>query len=470
MTVNARRGVRYARLADPADRTSPAVPVDGVAEEPVSVFPQVPGGLDPLIGPALSELPQSDDAFLLDVWAPDGARGLPLLVMVPGGAFISGAGTVRWYDGARLASEGMVVVSVNYRLGAPGVIGTRTEPANRGLADLVVALRWIAENAEEFGADPSALTLMGQSAGAWYAFALAQHPETAPLIRRLALLSLPWQPALPADEYERRAATFFDALDGDLATASREALLAAQAAVVGTYRGGPAFRPAIGDGVTGSVQHLATAAETIRAGEWWLNTTADEALAFLAGAPNAAFGEEAVRGFAGARFAAEDAAEHLIAETPSASWKQRLARATTLHEFELFAAAAGEAAAAAGKDVTLTRFDIGTPMLGGASPHCFELPFVFGNPEHWEDAPMLAGVPEHTFAEASAHLVALLAGLVRDGQPRLADGTVPAAVGDLSAGENGDGAGHGGEVGAARTLIGQAVTGDLAPVYWDPRY
>ncbi|HHW82621.1 MAG TPA: carboxylesterase family protein, partial [Actinomycetales bacterium] len=141
MRVRHLRGVRYAHLADPADRTSPAVPVAGIAEEAPHIFPQVPGGLDPLIGPALGELPQSDNAFLLDAWVPEGASPdgapslpesapsnaaspeaaspdaaptLPVLVMVPGGAFISGAGTVRWYDGERLAREGMVVVVPNY--------------------------------------------------------------------------------------------------------------------------------------------------------------------------------------------------------------------------------------------------------------------------------------------------------------------------------------------------------------------
>src|SRR5690606_26651782 len=81
-----------------SDRFGQLGEVTGLTEAEPAVFPQTPGSLDWLLGPALQELPQSEDAFQIAVFAPEGARDLPVMVFLPGGGFVSGAGTVRWYD------------------------------------------------------------------------------------------------------------------------------------------------------------------------------------------------------------------------------------------------------------------------------------------------------------------------------------------------------------------------------------
>ena len=102
------------------------------------------------------------------MWTPrlDGAR--PVLVWLPGGAYLSGATAQPVYDAARLADEGdLVVVTVGYRLGALGFLAPEGDGvANCGLRDQLAALAWVREHAGEFGGDPRRVTVMGESAGA----------------------------------------------------------------------------------------------------------------------------------------------------------------------------------------------------------------------------------------------------------------------------------------------------------------
>ena len=114
---------------------------------------------------------QDEDCLSLNIWVPTGerpARPLPVVVWLHGGAFVAGAGSQAWYDGARLAAGlGVVVVTVNYRLGVLGFLHLAGEvPANLGLLDQVAALRWVRANIAAFGGDPARVTVAGQSAGA----------------------------------------------------------------------------------------------------------------------------------------------------------------------------------------------------------------------------------------------------------------------------------------------------------------
>ena len=116
----------------------------------------------------------SEDCLFLNVWtpAPAGAH-LPVLVWIHGGAFTSGSGSVPIYNGTTLASQGVVVVTINYRLGIWGFLAhpdlTReasgVAPSNFGLQDVVAALRWVQDNINVFGGDPRRVTIAGQSAG-----------------------------------------------------------------------------------------------------------------------------------------------------------------------------------------------------------------------------------------------------------------------------------------------------------------
>lgn len=120
--------------------------------------------------------PQSEDCLYLNIWRPAdaGKAPLPVMVWIHGGAFIMGAGAMPAYAGDVLAREGVIVVSINYRLGRFGTFATPAliaeqagQPlANYGLLDQIAALKWVQRNITAFGGDPGNVTVFGESAGA----------------------------------------------------------------------------------------------------------------------------------------------------------------------------------------------------------------------------------------------------------------------------------------------------------------
>jgi len=139
----------------------------------------------------------SEDCLTLNVWVPEGDEaGLPVMVWVYGGAFLTGGGSFPLYDGARFAAEQQVVVaSVNYRVGALGFMDLRQEPggegtaANCGLHDVRLGLEWIAANAAAFGGDRATLTAFGESAGAGSILHLLGAPGISSVLRRAIMQS-----------------------------------------------------------------------------------------------------------------------------------------------------------------------------------------------------------------------------------------------------------------------------------------
>jgi para-nitrobenzyl esterase len=121
-----------------------------------------------------SPMPMSEDCLSLNIWAPIHAVNAPVFFWIYGGALVGGASREENYDGARLAARGIVVVSINYRL---GVLGYLAHPelskesalgisGNYGLLDQIEALHWVQRNIRAFGGDPSNVTIAGESAGA----------------------------------------------------------------------------------------------------------------------------------------------------------------------------------------------------------------------------------------------------------------------------------------------------------------
>jgi para-nitrobenzyl esterase len=115
----------------------------------------------------------SEDCLSLNIWTPNGAKTAPVLVWIHGGALVSGSSSEAIYDGANLAKRGVVVVTINYRLGVLGYLAHPELSAesplgvsgNYGLLDQIEALRWIKRNIAAFGGDPSKVTIAGESAG-----------------------------------------------------------------------------------------------------------------------------------------------------------------------------------------------------------------------------------------------------------------------------------------------------------------
>jgi para-nitrobenzyl esterase len=143
------------------------------------------------LGPWTSEYlisgPTAEDCLFLNVWTPAGGARHPVLVWLHGGAFTSGSGSVVVYNGQHLARQGIVVVTINYRLGALGFLSAAAlgpHSGNDGLLDMIAALQWVKRNIPAFGGDPSRVTVAGQSAGAAAVLALMASPAAKGLFAR----------------------------------------------------------------------------------------------------------------------------------------------------------------------------------------------------------------------------------------------------------------------------------------------
>ncbi|MEU9969683.1 carboxylesterase/lipase family protein [Streptomyces malaysiensis] len=133
---------------------------------------------------------RGEDYLAVNVWTPDTTRDdLPVMVFVHGGGFVAGSTRSELYDGTAFARDGVVLVTLNYRLGVPGFLHLPDAPDNRGLLDVIAALRWVGENIAAFGGDRSRVTLFGQSAGATIVGAVVADPRAEGLLQRAIIQS-----------------------------------------------------------------------------------------------------------------------------------------------------------------------------------------------------------------------------------------------------------------------------------------
>ena len=198
------RGVPYAEPPVGPLRFAAPRPVRGWAgvRAAVSYGPPPPqAGLFGMDG--LAQEAVGGDWLSVNVWSPDPApgSGLPVLVWIPGGGYVIGTSSLPEFDGG-LAAGGVVVVTLNYRLGVEGFAQIDGAPANRGLLDQAAALQWVRDSIRAFGGDPDRVTVFGQSAGGGSVAALLAMPRAAGLFRRAVAQSVPgtfFSPELAAD-------------------------------------------------------------------------------------------------------------------------------------------------------------------------------------------------------------------------------------------------------------------------------
>lgn len=173
------RGIRYAN----AERWEPAVPVTSWE----GVYDATEWGPRPLQFKAYFGRPSTavnafyaaeslfeenagnygeEGALNLNIWAPDDAVNCPVLLYIHGGAFLNGSGTDPWIDGAAYAAHGVMLVSVNYRLGPWHQVAGDGYRGNLCLTDQLSAIEWVKNNIRAYGGDPDRIVIAGESAGA----------------------------------------------------------------------------------------------------------------------------------------------------------------------------------------------------------------------------------------------------------------------------------------------------------------
>lgn len=202
------RGVPYAVPPVGVRRWTHAEPARGWEGERLAVAssPECPQPTLPPDDFYYRPAPQvSEDCLYLNVWAPVQRDGpLPVMVWIHGGSLIEGSGSSPAYDGTALARKGVVVVTINYRLGVFGFLAHPELTAeselgvsgNYGLTDQVLALRWVRDNIGAFGGDPDRVTIFGESSGALSVFCLLVSPLSEGLFHR-AIAQSPYLNPMP---------------------------------------------------------------------------------------------------------------------------------------------------------------------------------------------------------------------------------------------------------------------------------
>ncbi|MBF6328026.1 carboxylesterase/lipase family protein [Nocardia transvalensis] len=441
--VAAFRGIPFAdspvgesRFAAPQPHPGWSGVLDAVRSGPA--VPQWPSRLEAVMGTRIGNW-HEDGCLTLNVWMPprDSDAPRPVLLWFHGGGFTSGSGGWDWYDGARLAAlGGIVVVTANYRLGPLGYLHLPGID-NPGSQDQAAALRWVADNIAAFGGDPNSITVGGQSAGAYSAMALATDPATGGLVRRVIGQSGPWglRPHDP-EQAAQVAAKYLDILgvsDADPLARLRELpvtrLLAAYARLaVDTGRPGvlePPMYPVLGGAGYPVAWDDAVAAGALGGKDVLLGSTVDETSAFLALNPIIqTLDREAAVAILNTRSGGEGQRRYERAATrmPEATPAQVLAAVSTDLYFESGIRRIADELAAQGGSPYVYRFTRAPQPdpYGLGATHCAELPFLFGTFDAFPNSPMLGAVGDSDQALSRAFAGAVAA-FVANGVPNRTD-------------------------------------------------
>ncbi len=358
--------------------------------------PQLPGEGLTSAGPVSWD----EDCLTLNISTPvvDGSRR-PVLVWIHGGGYRTGQGGIPWYNGARFATNGdIVVVSINYRLGALGFTHLArfgdeyaTSGVN-GTLDQVAALEWVRDNIEAFGGDPENVTIAGESAGGFSVGTLLAVPRAEKLFRRAIAQSGAAHHTLPPEAAEKVTDVFCEDLDvksaDDLRAASVEEILSAQSKVDVALGRGAGLTNALGVAVgpfypvvEGSVlpaspiealQKGASADVSVLAGTnrdettlWGYGQVDEERLAKIA--VRLGGNDRIIEAYRSAR--------------PDASAADILIAVTTDHMFRIPAIRLAEALCANGGATWMYLFAWESRAFGGRlkATHALEIPFTFDN-------------------------------------------------------------------------------------------
>ena len=393
---------------------------------PACVQPQV-GTTTIYSGPPM---PVSEDCLSLNVWTPANAKNAPVMVWIHGGALVTGSSREPTYDGRKFAERGVIVVSINYRLGVLGWLAhpwltresSQRVSGNYGLLDQIAALKWVRDNIGSFGGNARNVTIAGESAGGLSTLYLMTSPAAHGLFAKTIaessyMISMPElrKSVFGAPSGEGGGEMLTTALktpDLDNLRAMDAQTLTVTAAKLGFAPFGVVDGGVLPQQMVDAFDQGKQAAVPVLAG---FNQGEIRSLRMLAPKTpeNAETYERTIRDRYG------DQADAFLRLYPAADYTESILATTRDALYGWTAERLVRKQAARGLPAYLYLFDHGYPAADQAGLHAFhasELPYVFGNfdgtPPRWPKVPDTAG--ERTLSDA---MVDYWASFVRDGKP-----------------------------------------------------
>lgn len=337
----------------------------------------------------------SEDCLYLNVWTPAKAASdrLPVMVWIYGGAFTGGAASMGAYDGTRLAGKGVVLVSLNYRLGPFGFLAhpaltkeSGKGSGNYGLQDQIAALRWVKDNITRFGGDPSRVTIFGESAGGISVSMLTVSPYAKGLFQRAISesggnLGLPRTTAAEAGATspslgvaEADGQKFLQALGAADIAAARDVPSDKVLATAATAR--VRFWPVFDSDVLPGDEYLLYESRKFNDTPILVGTNSDEGNLFVRSSTATAFDTQVRSGYG-------NAAAAVLAAYPHATDEQATRAAKDLFRDSTFAWGTAAWARLQSEKGTgkayVYYFDHKTPQSPNGANHAAEIGFVFRN-------------------------------------------------------------------------------------------
>ena len=335
----------------------------------------------------------SEDCLFLNIWAPAGKGPFPFYVWIHGGGFTGGRAHDPIFDGAMLAQEGIICVTVAYRLGVfaflnmEPLLGPAYEAsANNGLRDLICALGWVRQNIAAFGGDPERVTIGGQSAGAKLTDLLMGIPSARGLFQQMVSESGGAERVSSREESERVADGFAAPwkADGnqvhDLLTAPPKRLIDAQVKFMASWPKHFPLRAELDGNLLPRLPVETIASGNTRGKRLLLGTNRDESAAFVGPHPEhdataANLGNMPLEPFLAVYRQYKDVYPELTDE-------QCRIRALTAEEYMIPSLRVAEAHVQGGGEAWVYRLDFAetTGYLHGYAPHSLDVKLVWDRP------------------------------------------------------------------------------------------